>query len=62
MTEKLFEEFVRTGLYLRSWSPKTAKIYREAFQSFQRYQQSQRELPETLLAQERVQFSEREIF
>lgn len=44
--EKLFEQFVQSGLYLRAWSPKTAILYRQAFQNFQRFQQSLRETPE----------------
>lgn len=31
----LFENYLKSGLYLRGWSPKTAVIYRRAFTSFQ---------------------------
>jgi integrase/recombinase XerD len=32
---ELFENYIKAGLYLRGWSPKTAVIYRRAFTSFQ---------------------------
>ena len=32
--EKLFEQFIKAGLYLRGWSPKTASLYQQAFQCF----------------------------
>jgi integrase/recombinase XerD len=35
-TPDLFESYIKSGLYLRGWSPKTATIYRRAFDSFQR--------------------------
>lgn len=38
--EKLFESFVQAGRFLKNWSPKTERSYRQAFSSFQ---QSQRE-------------------
>lgn len=31
-----FERFVRHGLYLRSWSPRTARTYRQGFASLQK--------------------------
>jgi integrase/recombinase XerD len=31
----LFDKFIKTGLYLRGWSPKTSLIYKRAFTSFQ---------------------------
>jgi hypothetical protein len=40
--QKLFEQFVKAGLYLRGWSPKTASLYRQAFQCFHRFQESLR--------------------
>src|SRR5688500_17046459 len=33
--EKLFDSYLRAGIYLRGWSPKTAVVYRRAFTSFQ---------------------------
>lgn len=36
MTSELFENYLKSGLYLRGWSPKTAVIYKRAFTSFQR--------------------------
>jgi site-specific recombinase XerD len=33
--EKLFESFVRAGKFLKNWSPKTERSYRQAFSSFQ---------------------------
>ena len=32
----LFHAYLRIGLYLRGWSPKTAGIYQRAFTSFQK--------------------------
>src|SRR5687768_10834572 len=32
----LFDNYIKHGLYLRGWSPKTAVIYRRAFASFLR--------------------------
>jgi integrase/recombinase XerD len=34
--QELFDSYIKAGLYLRGWSPKTAVIYRRAFTSFQR--------------------------
>ena len=31
----LFDKFIKTGLYLRGWSPKTSLIYKRAFTSYQ---------------------------
>lgn len=33
--ELLFADFIRTGLYLRNWSPRTVRTYKQAFSSFQ---------------------------
>jgi integrase/recombinase XerD len=33
---ELFDQYVKHGLYLRGWSPKTAVIYKRAFTSFQK--------------------------
>ena len=33
--EKLFQDFIKTGLYLRNWSPKTVRTYKQAWSSFQ---------------------------
>jgi integrase/recombinase XerD len=38
--ENQFEQFVKAGLYLRGWSPKTASLYRQAFLCFTRFQES----------------------
>jgi site-specific recombinase XerD len=35
-----FQQFVQSGLYLRNWSPRTAKTYGQALASYQRFQQS----------------------
>jgi integrase/recombinase XerD len=34
--QNLFDQYLKSGLYLRGWSPKTAVIYQRAFTSFQR--------------------------
>jgi site-specific recombinase XerD len=34
--EKLFGDFIQSGLYLKGWSVKTPIIYRQALTSFQR--------------------------
>ena len=31
----MFEDFIRSGKYLKSWSPKTERSYRQAYSSFQ---------------------------
>jgi integrase/recombinase XerD len=36
--QKLFDQFIQSGLYLRNWSQKTPPIYRRAFASFQQSQ------------------------
>ncbi len=33
--EKLFNDYINAGIYLKGWSPKTAIVYRRAFSSFQ---------------------------
>lgn len=38
---KLFEQYVRHGLYMRGWSPLTVNIYRRAFANFQQSQRGQ---------------------
>lgn len=41
-----FESFIKHGLYLRNWSPRTAHTYRAAYKSLLRFQESQRQQPE----------------
>jgi len=43
MLTQQFERFINAGVYLRGWSPKTASLYRQAFQCYLRFQQSQRD-------------------
>lgn len=38
-----FEDFLKSGRYLKSWSPKTVRSYQQAWNSFLRFQESQRE-------------------
>ena len=33
--QQLFEQYIKAGIYLKGWRPKTAVIYRRAFTSFQ---------------------------
>ena len=40
-----FEDFVRAGLYLKGWSPRTPPVYRRAWASYTRFQQSQCKAP-----------------
>jgi hypothetical protein len=40
--DQLFEDFVRAGLYLKGWSPRTPPVYRRAWVSYTRFQQSLR--------------------
>jgi integrase/recombinase XerD len=42
--KELVEAFIKHGIYLRDWSPRTVGTYRTALASFTRFQESQREL------------------
>jgi site-specific recombinase XerD len=45
--DKLFEQFIQSGLYLRGWSVKTPIVYRRAFTSFQQSLESASDVSET---------------
>lgn len=42
----MFQEFLKSGLYLRGWSPKTVLVYKRAFTSFQQSQRDDTGTPE----------------
>ena len=38
MTQELFENFLKNGLYFRGWSPKTVVVCRRGWASYARFQ------------------------
>ena len=35
MSTKHFDDFIKSGVYLRAWSPKTVRTYRQGLNAFQ---------------------------